>query len=78
MYAVALHGAGQTGRALEVLRAAHQRHPGDRDTLVALATMSRDAGDLPAAVAWARTLVDLAPADAGARRLLSELEAGGR
>ena len=77
VYAVALHGAGQTARALEVLRVAHQRHPGDRDTLVALATMSRDAGDLPAAVAWARALADLAPGDAGARRLLSELEAGG-
>jgi predicted CXXCH cytochrome family protein len=77
VYAVALHGAGQTERALEVLRAVHRRHPGDRETLVALATMSRDRGDLRAAVAWARMLVAIAPEDAGAQRLLAELEARG-
>jgi Flp pilus assembly protein TadD len=74
VYAVALHGAGQSARALEVLRGAHQRHPGDRDTLIALATITRDQGDRSAAVAWARKLVGLAPRDPGAHQLLAELE----
>ena len=78
VYAVALQAGGQTDRALAILRQAHDRHPGDPDLLLALVTMSRDRGNLPAAVAWARTLVDIAPEDADARRLLAELEAGGR
>lgn len=54
--------------------AAPARRPGDRDTLVALATMSRDRGDRAAAVAWARKLVELAPQDPGAQGSLRELD----
>jgi predicted CXXCH cytochrome family protein len=74
VYAVALHDTGQPDHALGVLRAAHERHPGDRDVLIALATMSRDRGNRAAALAWARALRDLDPQDAGAQRLVAELQ----
>jgi Flp pilus assembly protein TadD len=73
---VALHSSGRTADALVVLHAAHERHPGDPDLLVALATISRDAGSLDAAVDYAAKLVDLAPGNPQARLLLEELEAG--
>jgi predicted CXXCH cytochrome family protein len=74
VYGVALHEAGETRRALDVLRAAHARAPADREILVALAQYSSAAGDRGAAAAWARTLVELAPDDRGARQLLESLE----
>jgi Flp pilus assembly protein TadD len=74
VYGVALHEMGQVPQALQVLREAHQRHPGDRDILVALAEYSRQAGDRQAAIAWARKLVALSPGDGQARRLLESLE----
>jgi tetratricopeptide (TPR) repeat protein len=75
VYGVALNSAGQGAKALEVLTQAHERFPGDQDILLALATYSRDAGRLPAALDYARALVALAPGDPGARRLLRELQA---
>jgi tetratricopeptide (TPR) repeat protein len=78
VYGVALHSAGRPADALRVLAEAHQRHPGDRDVLFGLATISRDAGDLEAAVRSARKLVELSPGDAAARQLLSRLEAAAR
>jgi len=74
VYAIALASAGQPPRALEVLADAERRHPGDRDLLVALATISREAGRREEAVGWARRLVELDPADPGPRRLLQQLE----
>jgi predicted CXXCH cytochrome family protein len=72
---VALHSTGQTGRALEVLRRAHEHWPADRDVLLALATISRDAGDGSAARAYTAALLGVAPDDEEARRLQQELEA---
>src|SRR5262249_34034497 len=45
VYAVGLRSAGQVDDAMAVLRASLARHPGDRDTLLALVSYSRDAGD---------------------------------
>jgi predicted CXXCH cytochrome family protein len=61
VYAVALHAAGRTDEAISVLEASHTRHPADRDTLLALATVSRDAGRDTAALAWARKLAAIDP-----------------
>ncbi|HXV37282.1 MAG TPA: tetratricopeptide repeat protein [Myxococcota bacterium] len=72
-YGVALHSAGAAQRARAVLEEAQRRHPGDPDLLAALATMSRDAGDLEAALAYAVALTELLPDDLGAQRLLAEL-----
>jgi len=75
VHGIALHSAGETERAREVLEAAQRRHPGDASLLVALITLSRDAGDLEAANAYALALVQLIPEDAGARQLLAEIQA---
>jgi len=72
---VALHSRGEIARALDVLEAAHERRPADTGVLVALATMSRDAGDLGAARRWADALVAAAPWDQAARRLRADLDA---
>jgi tetratricopeptide (TPR) repeat protein len=72
---VALHSVGKTARAVEVLDAAHDRHPGDRDVLVALVTINRDRGAMEDARRQADALVALAPDDPGARRLRDELAA---
>ncbi len=64
--------------AIAILTQAHTIHPRDRDILLALATMSRDVGRADEAVAWAEKLVEIAPGDPNARRLLEELEATAR
>jgi len=73
VHAVARASSGERGRALALLADNHRRHPADRDTLVALATFSRDAGDRKAAIDWARRLEALAPGDPQAAYLLREL-----
>src|SRR5262249_57836967 len=45
VYAVGLHSAGQVDDAMAVLKASLAPHPADRDTLLALLSYSRDAGD---------------------------------
>lgn len=53
-----------------MLEAAQARHPGNRDTLLALATLNRDAGRTEAARGWAERLVAVDP---DARTLLDQL-----
>jgi len=74
VFAVALHDAGKVDRSLAVLRAAQERRPGDPDLLVALATLSAQAGHAGEAVRWARELVKAFPTDAAARELLAEVQ----
>ena len=45
VYAVGLHSAGRAGDAVAVLKDNLDRHPTDRDTLLALVTFNRDSGD---------------------------------
>ncbi|MCP3981808.1 MAG: tetratricopeptide repeat protein [bacterium] len=75
VYGVGLHSAGRTNEALSVLKAAHERHAGDMNLLVALATISRDARAIDDALGYARKLAAMAPNDPQIRRLLSEIEA---
>jgi tetratricopeptide (TPR) repeat protein len=70
---VALHSAGQPQRAIEVLEAAQRRHPGDRDLLIALVTMNRDAGNTPEARRFAQMLLAIAPNDPDVRSLAQQL-----
>jgi hypothetical protein len=56
VYAIALQDAGQTEKALELLREGHERFPGHPDFLTALVSLSRDAGREAAAARWARRL----------------------
>jgi Flp pilus assembly protein TadD len=74
VYGIALHSTGEVERARTVLEGAYRRHPGDQRLLVALVTMSRDAGDLELALAYAVTLAELIPEDPGARQLLSDIQ----
>ncbi|WP_242476896.1 tetratricopeptide repeat protein [Halochromatium glycolicum] len=73
VYALALEAEGKLDEALKVLTAAHLEAPADRDTLVALMTISRDAGDRPAAIEFARRLKQRWPDDPQMEALISEL-----
>src|SRR5262245_35963444 len=74
VYAVALNSAGRGGEALPVLQASLRRHPEDRDTLLALVSFSRQAGDMPAALGYAQRLARIAPSDSNIANLIKELE----
>jgi predicted CXXCH cytochrome family protein len=74
VYAVALNSAGRGAEALPVLQASLTRHPEDRDTLLALVSFSRQAGDMPAALGYAQRLARMAPSDSNVANLIKELE----
>jgi predicted CXXCH cytochrome family protein len=70
VHGVALNGVGRVDEALAVLEASHALHPAERETLVALVTISRDAGRTADALAWAERLVAIDPS---ARPILDQL-----
>lgn len=61
VYAVGLHSVGRGAEAIAVLKENLIRHPGDRDTLLALISFSRDAGDLATALEYAEQLAQFEP-----------------
>jgi Flp pilus assembly protein TadD len=67
VYAVALNSTGASRQAMAVLDEAHRQHPTDRDVLMALVSIARDAGDLATALRHARELMTLDPGDARLR-----------
>ena len=73
VYGVALHSAGRAGDAITVLNDNLARHPADRDTLLALVTFSRDAGDIASALRYAEQLNKIAPGDPNLARLIQDL-----
>jgi predicted CXXCH cytochrome family protein len=73
VYAVGLNSAGRGPEALTVLKDNLAKHPDDRDTLLALVTFNRDAGDIPAALEYAGQLARLAPTDRGLADLVADL-----
>jgi Flp pilus assembly protein TadD len=70
---VALNSAGRADEAITVLKQNVARHPNDRDSLLALVTFSRDAGDIAAALTYAEDLVRLAPNDRSLASLIEDL-----
>ena len=78
VHGVALQSTGNALGALEVLLTAHERHPEDRDLLIALITMHRDTGSHEVALEFARKFAGISPRDAVARQLLDDLEGGAR
>ena len=68
-----MNSSGERERALETLIEVHDRFPGHRDTLLALATIHRDGGEIEPAEIYARRLLALSPTDTVARNLLDEL-----
>ena len=73
VYAVALHSAGRRDEAMSVLKEALDRHPADRDILLALVNYNRDAGDIAGALAYAEQLARLAPDDRALAAVVQEL-----
>ena len=56
VYAVGLHSAGRGGEASDRSERNLARRPGDRETLLALISFSRDAGDVLTALDYAERL----------------------
>ena len=71
---VALNSTGRREDALQKLREVHERFPGHRETLLALATIHRDGAEFQDAGIYARRLLEISPADGAARALLLELQ----
>jgi tetratricopeptide (TPR) repeat protein len=61
--AVALHGLGRSREALRKLEALKSRYPGDRDVLLTLAALRREAGDAAGAERSLRELAAVNPGD---------------
>jgi Flp pilus assembly protein TadD len=75
VHAVAVNSAGKRAEALALLRAANSRHPNDIDVLSALISLNREAGDVKAALVYAKKAAEILPDDPGVKRLLAELGA---
>jgi tetratricopeptide (TPR) repeat protein len=69
VYAIGLHSAGRVSESIAVLRENVDKHPADRDSLLALVTFNRDSGNIASALDYAERLAQLVPGD----RQLSEL-----
>ncbi len=70
---IALNDIGRRDEAREVLRGNLARHPRHRESLIALATMERDAANIAEAERLAAAAVELNPADREAAALLAQL-----
>jgi predicted CXXCH cytochrome family protein len=73
VYAVGLHSAARVADSLAVLRDSLARHPGDRDTLQALMTFSRDSGDPSSALEYAERLARIPPVDPNLAGIMQDL-----
>jgi Flp pilus assembly protein TadD len=73
--AVVLNAQGRTADAMRALDSARAQYPRDRDVLLGLALLSRDAGDTAAARRYTRLLLQAHPEDAQGRALLESLGA---
>lgn len=74
VYAIALNTAGSYRQAIDELERASRRHPGDSDVMLALVSITRDKGDLVAALFYARQLANRYPADMRFRAIVRDLE----
>jgi tetratricopeptide (TPR) repeat protein len=74
VYAIALNSTGATPEAMALLGRTHRQHPTDPDVLAALVSMARDQGNLAMALAYARALADLYPANPQIRATVLDLE----
>ena len=75
VYAVALGSKGRLDEAIKVLEQSLARHPGDRDTLLALINFNRKAGNTGAALRYAEQLAKSEPDNAELNALIKSLRA---
>jgi predicted CXXCH cytochrome family protein len=73
VYAVALHSSGRTVEALTVLKGILVRRPEDQNSLMAIISFSRDAGDFATALAYAEQLARITPTDPNLAGLIEDL-----
>jgi len=73
VYAVALHSAGRSVEALTELKDILVHRPDDQNTLMAIVSYSRDAGDLVTALAYAEQLARITPTDTNLAGLVEDL-----
>jgi tetratricopeptide (TPR) repeat protein len=73
VYAVATADSGMPTEAMGILLDSLERHPYDRDSLIALAVYERQAGNLEAAIAHAELLLRLEPDDTSIRDFVEQL-----
>jgi Flp pilus assembly protein TadD len=73
VYAVGLHSSGRGSDAMTVLKKNLARHPGDRDTLLALINFSRDAGDNANALSYAEQLARIEPTNSDLADMIQDL-----
>ena len=73
VYAVGLHSSGRGSDAITVLKDSLTRHPGDRDTLLAVISFSRDAGDIATALEYAERLLKIDPTNREVTTLIEAL-----
>jgi predicted CXXCH cytochrome family protein len=73
VYAVGLHSNGRDEDAITVLKGNFARHPGNRETLSALISFSREAGDFSSALDYAERLAKVEPNNSNLTNLIQEL-----
>jgi Flp pilus assembly protein TadD len=73
VYAVALHSGGHSVEALTVLKDILARRPDDQNTLMAIVSYSREAGDFETALRYAEQLARIAPTDPNVTGLVADL-----
>ena len=73
VYGVALHSGGHIAEAMKVLKENSVRHPNDRDTLLALISYNRDAGDFRDALEHAEHLATTSPGNSELATLIEDL-----
>ncbi len=73
VYAIALNSTGSYRQAIDELERAHRRGPDDRDVMTALVSLTREKGDLVAALFYARQLLGRYP-DMRSQAIVRDLE----
>jgi predicted CXXCH cytochrome family protein len=74
VYAVGLHSTGRVDEAIAALKENVSKHPTDRDSLSALVTFNRDAGNIATALEYAQQLAQLVPDDKRISELVDALK----
>jgi Flp pilus assembly protein TadD len=74
VYAVGQHSAGHIEEAITTLKENLNKHPADRQSLQALITFNRDAGNIASALEYAQRLALLAPNDKRVADLIDALK----
>jgi predicted CXXCH cytochrome family protein len=74
VYAVGLHSMDRSADAISVLKESLSRHPSDRDTLLALVTFNREAGNFATALDYAERLAKIAPMDTEVAHTVEDLK----